>query len=258
MLVGIGHNQPPTRTVSETKEVRKAILWNRAMSAKNYDGDPYAYRVDRMRCDYMSLQPKWERKVWDFIDELKDSGQRVVYADICGRSTAASWGVDISYCFSLHASEMTRIVHPKQDVIVDGDIFSMRDFSSFLSLMRDKGDRPAFVTFYPMAGLQSYTPSESEKYRNTRLHWQVTWQRLANNLRRLLKVVRPGGYVYLDCPFQLAGTDTIDWLRKKELKDYESVIWMKQFCKGKQCTVMVDRDITGPKFLLHKRNERKK
>lgn len=255
---GIGHNQPKRIALGDIDGMREAILWNRARSAEDYDKDPYIHRVDRKHCDYMSLLPKWERKVQDYIWQLKQAGQRVVYADICGRTTAVERGADISYGFSLHASEMTRIVHPKQDILVDGDLFRMRDFYSFLALMRDKGDRPAFVTFNPMAGLQSYTPSESDKYINTRLHPRVTWQRLANNLRHLLEVVRPGGYVYLDRPFQLAGTDTIDWLLKKELKDYQSAMWMKEFCKGKQCSVMVDRDISGLKFLLHKRNQRRK
>ncbi len=149
-------------------------------------------------------------------------------------------------------------MHPKQDVIVDGDIFRMRDFYSFLALMRDRGDRPAFVTFYPMAGLQSYTPSISEERTRTRLHSPVTWQRLENNLRHLLEVMRPGGYIYLDRPFQLTGDDLGCWLRKMEIKDYDSVKWMKAFCKGKGCSVEFDRDISGVKFLLRKWEERKK
>lgn len=256
MLAGIGHNQP-ARTVSEIKE---AIRWNRDASAKAYPTDPYGFRVDRFYSDYMSLQPKWERKVALYMDELKKVGERIVYADICGRTTAAQLGVDISYCFSLHASKITRKMHPKEDVLIDGDIFCMRDFYSFLALMRDKGDRPAFVTFYPIAGLERYTPSESEKYIKTRLHPRVTWQRLENNLRKLIQTVRPGGYIYIDRPFQFAGDDLGDWMRRPrvELKNYTSVKWMKAFCKGKHCSVEFDRDICGTKFLIRKWVERKK
>ena len=255
MTAGIGHNQP-ARTVSEIKE---AIRWNREASAKAYPDDPHGYRVDRFYMDYMSLQPKWERKVKRYIAELRQAKERVVYADICGRTTAAQWGVDLSYCFSLQASKIIRMRHPYEDILVDGDIFNMRDFYSFLALMRDKGDNPAFVTFYPMAGLQRYTPHDSERAIKTRLHPRVTWQRLENNLRRLLNVMRPGGYIYIDRPFQFAGDDLGDWLRRPrvELKDYTSVKWMKAFCKGKQCSLEFDRDICGTKFLIRKWNVRK-
>jgi hypothetical protein len=252
MHAGIGHNQP-ARSVSEVKEV---IRWNRAATAEAYPNDPYNWRVDRLYSDYMSLQPKWDRKVKHYLRELKARGERVIYADICGRTTATGWGVDASYCFALHTSKITRMRHPQEDVIVDGDLFRMRDFYSFLALMRDRGDRPAFVTFYPMAGLQRYTPSE----RNARLHPRVTWQRLENNLRRLIEVVRPGGYLYIDRPFQLADVDLGDWLRRPrvELKDYTSVRWMKAFCKGKRCSVEFDRDISGTKLLLRKWEDRAK
>jgi hypothetical protein len=156
---------------------------------------------------------------------------------------------------------MRRIVHPKQDVIIDGDLFNMRDFYSFLALMRGRGDRPAFATFYPMAGLQNYTPWPSEKSRHTPLHPQITWQRLENNLRKLLQVMKPGGYVYLDRPFQLCDPDLGDWLfrreRNLEFKDFTSVKWIKAFCKGKKCSVEFERDITGMKFLLRKWSEKK-
>lgn len=252
MHAGIGHNQP-ARTVSE---IKAAIRWNREAAANDYPRDPYCYPVDRMHSDYMSLQPKWQRKVYDYLWGLRMAGERVVYADICGRSTAKGLGADISYCFSLHASEMTRIMHPPEDVIVDGDLFRMRDFYSFLEMMRVRNDRPAYVTFYPVAGLQSYTPSEEK----TRLHERVTLQRLENNLRRLIEVVRPGGYIYMDRPFQLHGSDLGDWLAhpRVELKDYRSVKRMREFCAGKRCSVEFDRDISGVKFLLRKWNDRKR
>jgi hypothetical protein len=129
----------------------------------------------------------------------------------------------------------------------------MRDFNSFLSRMRDCGDQPAFVTFYPMAGLQSYTPwDHKEESKLTAKHPEVTWQRLENNLRRLLQVVRPGGYIYLDRPFQLLDVDFGAWYRREEKKDYPSVRWIQAFCKGKKCSVEYERDLTGMKFLIRK------
>lgn len=244
MHAGIGHNQP-ARAVSEVKE---AIRWNRKASEVSYPSDPHRYRVDRLWADYMVLQPRWEKEVSAYLKELQAAGERAVYADICGRTTAAHLGADISYCFSLHTTTMNRLGHPPEDVFVDGDFFSMRDFYSFLALMRDRGDRPAYVTFYPVAGLESYTPSTS----NGRLHPRVTWQRVENNLRRLLEVVRPGGYVYLDRPFQLSDPDIRAFFQRLECKDYPSVKWLKAFCKGKKCSVDYDRDITGTKFLLRK------
>jgi hypothetical protein len=242
---------------TSTSLIREAILWNRAASAKDYPDDGYRHRVDRLYSDYMSLESAWRKEVHAYLDGLKVQGERVVYADICGRTTGVKWGADVSYCFSLHTSNIMRQSHPPQDVIVDGDLFRMRDFNSFLALMRDNGDQPAFVTFYPMAGLQSYTPLSSYEHRKTKLHPEVTWQRLENNLRRLLKVVRPGGYIYLDRPFQLGSTDTLDWMQRRVLKEYQSVKWMQAFCRGKGCTVRFDRDITGVKFLVRKRASRK-
>ncbi len=231
-------------------DIRNAILWNREQAAIDYRTDDYGHPVDRLRADYLSRQPKWEKEVRSYLKRLHKRGERVVYADICGRASGDCLGADISYCFSLHASNLRRRFCRPGEVLVDGDLFRMRDFNSFLAQMKRNGDAPALVTFNPLAGLQSYTPTKEKLA--IKLHPQVTWQRLENNLRRLLETVRPGGYLYLDRPFQLAGTDTFDWLSRKELCEYQSVKWMTAFCRDRRCRIRFDRTITGVKFLLKK------
>ena len=62
---------------TSTTAIREAILWNRAVSAKDYPDDEYRHRVDRLYADYMSLQPKWKREVHTYLNGLKFQGERV-------------------------------------------------------------------------------------------------------------------------------------------------------------------------------------
>ena len=157
--------------------------------------------------------------------------------------------MDISYCFSLKTPYGARLHHSDQDVLIEGDIFRMRDFYSFLATLKQRGDNPAFVTFEPMAGLQSYTPLKTNP--RTKLHSRVTYQRLENNLRKLIEVVKTGGYIYLDRPFQFDSMDTADFIRGVALEDYQSFKWFKDLCKEEHCSVEIG-SIFGTRFLIRR------
>jgi hypothetical protein len=128
----------------------------------------------------------------------------------------------------------------------------MRDFNSFVALLRRKRVRPAFVTFEPVAGLQSYTPRPQGPDVPTSLHKQVCYGRLLNNLRRIIRIMRPGGYVFLGKPFALDDLTLGDQLASKPLKEYEAFKILKAFCDKERCTLHVE-SLLGIRFLIRKR-----
>jgi len=251
MNAGIGHNHPPAHTRLAIKE---AILFNRNETRRTLTNPQgHLYNVDRLYADeYLAMQPKWKDLVRAYLRALRVQGERVVHVDICGTAMGHSLGAEISYCFALNAGVLWRRGKPGSHELIRGDIFCMRDFYSFVAHVRDKEGTIALATFCPIVGLQSYSPWDHDSGRETELHPRVTWQRLENNLRRLVQTMRPGGYIFIARPFSLGDPDTVCFLRKMQPKDYTSVQWMKKFCRRNHCKIRYQRTITGIEFLLQK------
>ncbi|HEY6022196.1 MAG TPA: hypothetical protein VIY48_20715 [Candidatus Paceibacterota bacterium] len=241
--------QVPTRS---TEPIRQALRYTRRITAVVLEKEDHYFRLDRRdAAEYLWDRDDWKRLLREYFESLRNQGERVVYVDICGRTDARSFGVERNYSFSLQPVDFYWI-RPKDNILVQGDIFSARDFYSFVNLLRANDDYPAWVVCEPVAGLQSYTPRK----KGPDLHFEVTYQRLANNLRKMLEIVRPGGYVFLECPFQ--GMNFGDWFQKKPVEEYESSLWIKDFAKRHGCTVRIKSSIVGPRYLLRKRMIRRR
>jgi len=230
--------------------IKVALLYNRRASARKRASGEH-YRVDRSdAAHYLRGMPKWSEKIASYFETLKAARVPIVYVDVCGRANGTSLGADITYTFSLQPKRLS-FWHGDEVHHIEGDLFSARDFGKFLRRLEDEVERPAFVTFEPIAGLQNYTPWRNAERTTAFFHEKVTWQRLENNLQRLIKVLRPGGYIYLDKPFQFATTDIRDFMRRIPRTHYESYRWLQQFVQNNGCTVELGV-LLGNRYLIHK------
>jgi hypothetical protein len=205
--------------------------------------------------EYLEAFPDWEKKIRRYLHSLREQGERVVYVDVCGRTTARSLGADRHYSFSLQSPDW-HFLKSEDDVRIQGDIFRARDFYSFVNLLHENGDHPAFVTFEPVAGLQKFTPP-GQNAKGLPFQAEVTYQRLENNLARMLRVLRPGGFIFLERPFQFDRFGMRDFILGKPVEQYELSLWMSVFCKKYKCKLEMGRSIHGPRYLICKRAPKK-
>ena len=246
------------RSVRASTEIRDALCLIQNISAKERAGSGY-YRLNRVFADlYLQGLPKWETKIRRFFNTLREQGKSVVFVDVCGRATGASLGADKSYSFSLQPVDIHHFCQCEKEVRVRGDVFIAADFYSFVRLIRSNGDKPALVTFKPVAGLQSYSPRRDFKDKPG-LHYEVIFQRLKNNLRKMIEVMMPGGFMLLEHPFQLGdSTDSTDFLRGAPQDQYKSSLWVSAFCKEMRCSVEIKSTLCGPVWLIRKRKVRRR
>ena len=242
-------------SVHTRADIREALLEIRRITGKKSEGDEY-YRLDRDDASsYFRGYPKWERKIGDYLRSLHES--EAVYVDICGRAQGSYLGAREHYSFSLQPLySWQRRDSNREEQRFCGDIFSTRDFNAFLSLLKRNGDAPALVTFEPIAGLENYIPHKGSKTRAA-LNSEVTFQLLEHALRRLVAVMRPGGYILLGPPFHF-GTNLGDFLQKVPQEKYQSTLYVKALCRKFKCSVEVGSSINGPRWLIRKREAKSK
>ncbi|MFA5954700.1 MAG: hypothetical protein WC817_04150 [Patescibacteria group bacterium] len=228
------------------KQVREAVEFQKETSAGQQSHD--YYNLDRRDAsEYFALLPKWREQITTYFQALHGSNEEVVHVDICGRATAEKLGADKSYCFSLKTPESRRVVRPN-DVFIDGDIFSNADFSNLLERLKQENVAPALVTFEPVVGLQSYDPRLNLKH-NPRYR-EVVYGQLEKRLRAAVAILKPGGYVFLERPFQSDGT--ADFFQGKPQKKWEISLAVKKLARELHCSIEIASEITGPYFLIHK------
>lgn len=231
---------------SSTREALRSL---QAISATERGGCQY-YRLDRTAAHlYFAMSSKFPTLIQEYFDQLRAKGEEPVFADICGRADMRNWGVQKNYSFSLQPADGH--FNFRKNIAVVGDIFSMKDFYSFVRMLREKGDRPALATFEPVAGLQSYIPYQSRKDVAS-LYEEVVYQRLINNLRQLVSVVRKGGFIYISRPFAM--TD-MGFFGRRPLKEYEISKQMAATAKELKCSLRIEGTFCGPVFLLRKRGK---
>lgn len=235
---------------TNTKEIRRVYnYYKRATELHLLENPRDYYRVDKWNAmGYFDIFPKWKKKILTYLSDLKHAKQKIVYVDICGRASGKSLGADISYLFSLKTNEFKRIGYSKEDVFIDGDLFNGTDFLRLLSAIR-KGPPPAFITFMPMAGLHSYTPFLGSK--DVINYEVITYGLLANRLKRLVEVLRPGGYIMLERPFQFDGS-FVEALLGTSQNQFELSLAVKKIARKLKCRVEITSGIGGPYFLIQK------
>lgn len=246
----------PTRA-----EIRAVVEFHRAQAARG-KRRTNPYKVDRRDAwQYLVLHKEWSKRIQKFLWGLRDQGVPAVYVDICGRARGEGLGADINYSFSLQNKD--HFIKYEDEVFIEGDLFNARDFGSFIRMLKENGHAPAFVTFEPVAGLQEHTPYKPEHIEwaltQGKEHslswvpkyiWAVTWQRLENNLRRLIEVLRPGGYIFLLRPFQL--TDADEFFRRIPATEGRVARGVQRIVSEMRCTVEIVPSIVGPTCLIKK------
>ncbi|MCR4275958.1 MAG: hypothetical protein NUV90_01065 [Candidatus Parcubacteria bacterium] len=210
--------------------VREAVQRYRRISQREQDHGYWG--LDRRCATGYDLEAKWRNRIFDFFRELKKQRKKFVYVDICGRANGRYLGADATYTFSLQSTDRLWSFERDEGTHIRGDFFNPRDFYGFIRLLRRKRVAPAFVTFHPVAGLQSYTPHDEDAEYQIVIH-----QRLENNLRKVIEILRPGGYIHLGTPFQFFGMDLRDFLMHVPKEQWESHIWLKTFCRSMRCSV---------------------
>lgn len=202
--------------------------------------------------EYLEATPDWLSKITRYFVELKTLNETAVYVDVCGRARGDSIGAQVNFSYSLQPPEYPFRVNSDPGRI-HGDIFNGKQYAQFLKMLRDTGNRPALVTFHPVAGLQEYSVTERRWRDDPQLLHDVTYQRLAGNLRRTVEVLKEGGFIFVTEPFELGSTGTIDFVCRKPLEQYQGTLWLEPLCDQWKCSLEVRRDIFGPRWLLRKR-----
>ncbi len=205
------------------------------------------YRLDRGQGgQYMTGHKKMEEKVYGFLRTLRAQNEPVVYVDICGRAKLE--GADINYSFSLQENYWTFDQVPERFV---GDIFSAKDFYGFLQMIRSSGFQPSFVTCEPVAGLNDYTPFWNADCKKLAHYEAILYQRLENNLRETVKLLRPGGFIFLTRI--LGGEGLGEFLAGVPQEGRQESLFMKSLCQSMRCSLDIESTVCGPAFLIRKR-----
>jgi hypothetical protein len=234
-----------TRTEAIPAAAIKAVIsqFRNCTIAKQRDGEHY--RLDRSHATaYMTTHGKMEKKVYDFLRSLRNSKETIVYVDVCGRAKLGF--ADVNYSFSLQENQWEIDRTPERVV---GDLFSAKDFYGFLRTIRSNGHRPSFVTCEPVAGLNDYTLWCNKKL-GMEGYEEVLHQRLENNLRAMITLLRPGGFIYLTRVLQ--GQSMREFFAGVPQEKYKESLFLKSVCKTMRCSVDIEPTVCGPAFLVRK------
>lgn len=235
--------------MSTFTEIRKVITAHHLISSSKPFDD--RYRLDRPETyQYFTIHKEWSTKLHNYFSELHSNNERVVHIDICGRSGARSMGADISYCLSLYTTDFAKEIAAPHKILFDGDIFTTKHFDSFVSFAK-KDVAPALITFEPVAGLQAYSPGLHQDKLSS-LYKEITYQQLIRRLRIGIELLRPGGFMYLERPFQFDSSHFIDIFNKKSFKDFTLSIEIKKLLKRRKCKIEIRGHLGGPYFLIQK------
>ncbi len=207
------------------------------------------YRLDRRYTrQYFEIHPKWYEKIYSTIS--KQIGRKV-HIDICGRTNASNMGFDASYCFALKTSDFIKKISSANHFYFDGDIFDPVVFNMFISFIKDHKLNPSLVTFEPVAGLQEYGPC-TEIDRNVSRYREIVYGYLQKRLIQVITILKPGGYIYLERPFQSDPILIADFFRGVPRNKMDISMEMKKIARRHKCKIEVSNDIHGPHFLIHK------
>ncbi len=202
------------------------------------------YRLDRCNgTSYLAGHRKMEKKVYTFLQSLRSAGEPIVYIDVCGRAKLDF--ADINYSFSLQENYWAFEQTPERRV---GDLFSAKDFYGFLRMIKGNDHRPSLVTCEPVAGLDTYSLEIGKKTFDC--YKAVLYQRLENNLRAMIELLRPGGFIYLTRV--LPRTNISEFFARIPQDEYMESRFIKALCKSMHCSVEIEPTICGPAFLIRK------
>jgi hypothetical protein len=225
-------------------DIRAVISRFRAQAViKQKSGEHYL--LDRKNAQlYLDGHDAMANKVYEFLHTLKERGEPIVYVDVCGRAKLDY--ADTNYSFSLQENYF-QFEHTPERVV--GDLFSARDFYGFLQTIKANGHLLSLVTCEPVAGLDSYTTWFHKKSGHT-WYREVLFQRLSNNLRATIRLLRPGGFIYLANVLQVESVD--EFFAKTPQENYRWSLFLKELCASMYCSLDIESTGYGPVFLIRK------
>lgn len=192
---------------------------------------------DRTSCwGYFSENGDLRSKVLGYIGLLPKSRKPIVHIDFGGRAHAFEFGADISYSFALNKNDGR--FGERNQIYFQGDFFNGKDFTRFLTTLREKEHFPSFVTFAPHAGFQEIPYNE------------VTKAILGKRFCQVVEIMNPGGLLYLERPFAIS--DISDFIRGLKQGEYELTLDVKKLSRKTGCRVQMSESIYGPRFLVQK------
>lgn len=220
-----------------------------SISAQKIDSGDY-YRLDRNQTrQYFDIHKKWFFKIKESL--LKQKGKKI-HIDICGRTTACRMGFDASYCFSLKTSDFLKKISVNNHFFIDGDVFNPTEFNEFILFIKENKLYPSLVTFEPVAGLHEYGPYSVGVSKLTSNYPDFVYRYLKKRLEQVISILKPGGYIYLERPFQFDADMMTEFLRGVPKNKMAISIAIKKIARLNKCTVEISHDCSGPYFLIHK------
>lgn len=206
------------------------------------------YRLDRTQTrQYFEIHPKWFKKIIKTISEQKG---KKIHIDICGRTTACRMGFDASYCFALKTSEFVKKISDDNHFFFDGDLFNPVGFNLFIQMIKENELFPTLVTFEPVAGLHEYGPSAIS--REVPGYREFAYSYLGKRLEQVIEILRPGGYIYMERPFQFDPVLTADFITGTPKNQFDISLWIKKIARRHKCKIEISQDCSGPYFLIYK------
>ncbi|OGG86067.1 hypothetical protein A2392_01215 [Candidatus Kaiserbacteria bacterium RIFOXYB1_FULL_46_14] len=204
--------------------------------------------MDRMcAAAYFHGLEMWLKEVREYLNEVKTSNGTAAFLDVCGQAHARNLGCGTNYHFTVQEPDLLTPLLTQYSTRFVGNIFSPTDLLDSLSQIIGDGHQLSLVTFFPVAGLQPYTPHRKDKVMTN-----VVYQKLFCQLELLVEMLRPGGYIFLERPFPLCPFDTTDFFHSKKPTKYTSHKWIKVAAKKLNCNLRVMRTIRGNVWLLKK------
>lgn len=230
-------------------KIRKIMKYYASIAEQKIEGGDCYILLDRSQTrQYFDIHKKW---LFEIEESLSKQKGKKFHIDICGRTTACRMGFDASYCFALKTSDFVKKISINNHFFIDGDIFNPTEFNKFILFIKENKLYPSLVTFEPVAGLHEYGLSSaiSTKVPGYR---EFVYSYMGKRLEQVIEILRPGGYIYLEKPFQFDPVLVGEFITGTPKNQFDLSIGIKKITRNKKCRIEISNDMNGPYFLIHK------
>ena len=212
------------------------------------------FRVYRSDADaYFDILPEVRVKVQAQFAKMRANGEKIVHIDICGEASACkTLKADVSYLSPLTMIPNDELRRHRNDKPLPGNIFDPNHFARLKHTVLAQDGAPALITFNPIAGLQDHDPIHADLTGEAlELHGKVTYGILEKRLVDCMTMLKRGGYIFIEKPFQSMGT--VEFLRGVPQEKRQFTLRVKELAEQNKCTVKCYADIRGPFLLVRRR-----
>lgn len=232
-------------------DIRNLLIRNRSLAEKKSRGG--WLRDNTSIYDYFSQFEKFKKRVVRLSDDLAEQKLEFIHVDICGRADADCYGSDRSFLFALNIDDDPSFLQFRNATAYNGDIFRNRDCRGFIRLLRSLNVSPSLITFRPVAGLQRY--DEPINGMDMEASRAIVYRQLEKRLFLFHEVLKPGGLIFMERPFQNMGF--VDFAKGLPQEEWEVSLQIKRASKKLRCGYEIAKSIDGPHYLLTKRGVKK-